>query len=365
MLKTIKISLIIITSLILIFVSIVIRLTLVRTFDIKSQIKHMKSLNTYYESVTYEKIDENRFVNFDLNDQNIRLNDIQMIASHNSYKKKGPAIGRFFVGLGDSFEEAKALKYGYKDITQQLEAGVRSFEFDIRYRRNQFELIHVPLVDSASQAINFELLLEEIYLFSSNQDNHVPIIILLEFKSDWMILDPFLDEINDQALVDFDKLVKAKIGDNLFGPSHMLVDNKTLNQVITQDGWPSVENLLNKVMFVMHPGKYTKNYYELDMGLKTQSMFIGSYNTDNVEDYASFFIQNDVDINKIKNLVDQNYMVRTRMDTNLVKDLDRYQKAIASGAHILSTDFSVGRSDLDDLDHIYFEQNKMIIVKED
>ncbi len=59
-------------------------------------------------------------MNFDINDPSIKLDDIQMLASHNSYKKVGPAIGRFFVGLGDSFAEAKALNYGYQSITANL-----------------------------------------------------------------------------------------------------------------------------------------------------------------------------------------------------------------------------------------------------
>lgn len=362
--KIIRISLITILSIVSIFGLIVLRLFLVRSFDLNAQQKRLDDLRLYYESSDYQKTDENQFVNFDLSDTNIHLNDIQMIASHNSYKKNGPAIGRFFVGLGDSFEEARALKYGYKNITEQLELGIRSFEIDIRYRNQKFELTHVPLVDPSSQAINFEMLLEEVYLFSSHQDNHVPIIFLLEIKNDWMILDPLLKDMDQEAFIAFDELIKNQIKDHLFTPSNMILDDQPLKDVIANEGWPSISELLNKVIFVMHPGSYNQIYYEIDQTLQRQSMFIGSYHSDNLEDYASFFVQNDVDQTIIKSLVDQNYIVRTRVDEQLIFNESRYQDALESGAQILTTDFSVGRSDLSPVDYIYLDENKMIIKKE-
>ena len=47
-------------------------------------------------------------MNFELT-EDIKLNEIQMLASHNSYKKRGVPLGKLFIGLGDSFEEADAL----------------------------------------------------------------------------------------------------------------------------------------------------------------------------------------------------------------------------------------------------------------
>jgi calcium-dependent phosphoinositide phospholipase C len=344
--KIIKISLFTILSLVLIFGFVVLRLFLVRSFDLNAQEKHLDELKIYYDSSDYQKIDENQFVNFDLDDTSIHLNDIQMIASHNSYKKKGPAIGRFFVGLGDSFEEAKALKYGYKNITEQLELGIRSFELDIRYRNEKFELTHVPLVDPSSQAIDFEMLLEEIYLFSSHQDKHMPIIFLIEIKNDWMVLDPMLEDMDQDVFLAFDDLIKDQVKDHLFTPSDMLLEGKSLKEVITDHGWPNITDLFNKVMFVLHPDSYNQIYYDNDQTLRTQSMFIGSYYSENPEDYASFFVQNNVDQTIIKSLVDQNYIVRTRIDEQLIFNASRYLDAIESGAQILTSDFSVGRSDL-------------------
>lgn len=363
--KTICITLIVVLSIVLLFGAIVLRLFLVRIFDLNSQEKSLKDLRTYYMSSEYQKIDENQFVNFDLNDDMIHLNDIQMIASHNSYKKRGPALGRFFVGLGDSFEEARAMKYEYKNLTEQLENGIRSFELDVRYRNKNFELTHVPLVDSSSQAVSFEMLLEEVYLFSSNQDQHMPIIILLEIKNDWMVLDPRLEEMDEEAFIAFDNLIKEQMKDHLFRPSDMLTGDDILKDIIVNQGWPSIPELLNKVMFVMHPGSYDQLYYDIDQSLASQSMFIGSYYSEDIQNYASFFVQNEVDKDIIGALVDQNYMVRTRMDTHLVFEESRYLDAIDSGAQILTTDLSIGRADLDHADFIYLNLGLMIVKKED
>jgi hypothetical protein len=361
--KLIKISLKTVFVLLILFMGIVLRLSLVRTVDINKQEKHLEALKEAYESNQYEVIDESDFTNFDLNDSSLKLDDIQILASHNSYKKVGPAIGRFFVGLGDSFSEAKALNYGYQTITDQLNLGIRSFEFDLRYRNGSFELTHVPLVDNSSQAVKFDLLLEEIKWFSDYQ-THLPIIILVEVKDDWTMLDPALDPFDQDVFMLLDDLIKDKLSSSLFKPSDMVGSQQNLKDVIINDGWPSLQSLLNQVIFVLHPGSYTSSYYDIDQTLQSQSMFIGSNYQEALPSYASFFVQNDVDLEIISSLVDQHFMVRTRIDANLEFIQSRFDDAVSSGAQILTTDFSVGRYDLDSEDVIYLENDKMIIKKE-
>lgn len=35
--------------------------------------------------------------------------------------------------------------YGYRTLTEQLESGIRTMEWDVRLRRGRFELTHVPI----------------------------------------------------------------------------------------------------------------------------------------------------------------------------------------------------------------------------
>ena len=363
MIKIIKILLITVLSAVLLFVFIVIRLFAIKIVDSQLQIKHMKELNGYYDSTDFVPLDESQFIDFDPNDSSIKLNDIQILASHNSYKKKGSALGKFFIGLGDSFEEANALKYGYRNLTDQFDSGIRSMEIDLRLRKTSFVLTHVPLVDNSSVAPDFSMALEEIKLFSDNNPNHIPIIMLMEIKDDWMILDHALQQIGPEQLETLDQLLMDKLGDTLFKPSEMLETGKSIMETITTTGWPSVQSLLGKVIFVLHPGSFTTPYYELDQTLSTQAMFPGVYKDDVNQEYATFVVHNDIDIPSISALVDQGFIVRTRIDDYLIFEHDNYDNAILSGAQILSSDFTIGRSDLNSLDVIYLPDEKMIIYR--
>lgn len=363
MIKILKIILISILSVIVLFGLIVLRLFTVKIYDSQVQIRHMKNLIADYND-DYEPIDESLFYDFDINDESIKLNDIQMLASHNSYKGMSTALGRFFVGLGDSFDEARALRYAYKNITDQLNLGVRSMEFDVRKRKSSFVLTHVPLVDNSSVAPDFAMALEEIALYSEYNPNHLPIIILMEIKEDWMVLDHALQVIDSDVLIELNELIENKLGDYLFSPSDMIEEGLSLKETIQTTGWPSVKSLLGKVIFVLHPHNQNEAYEALDPTLKTQPMFIGSYADDLDHDYASFVIHNDVDVSSIQDLVNQNFIVRTRIDESLIFDQDRLMDAISSGAQILSSDFLAARKDLKRDDAITLS-GYMIIKKED
>jgi hypothetical protein len=350
--KIAKITLIAVLSLVALVVIIISRLFSVKIFDSIVQTQHMKRLDEMYSDSLYVEINDEQFVDFDLYDPNIKLNDIQILASHNSYKGMSTSLGRLFVGLGDSFDEARALKYSYQSITDQLKLGIRSMEFDLRKRKDSFMLTHVPLVDNSSVAPNFALALEEIRLYSEHNPVHIPIIILMEVKTDWMILDHALQNIETEELLQLDALIKEKLGDHLFQPADLMVDDLTVQETITTLGWPSIEEMLGKVIIVLHPNNYNDRYLALDPTMESQAMFIGSYADDLNHDYTSFIVHNNVDVESIASLIEQGYIVRTRIDDSLAFDQNRYMAALASGAQILTSDFTSGRKDLNEADMI-------------
>ncbi len=363
MLKAIKILLIVILSVVILFVALVVRLYAVKVLDIRAQTNHVNQLEAYYQSSEFDEMSDADFTDFDINDSEIKLNEIKILASHNSYKKYGTAIGKFFIGLGSTKEEADALKYGYKNFTDQFEAGIRSMEIDLRMRKTEFMLTHVPLVDNGSVAPVFSLALDEIALFSENNPNHVPIIILMEIKDDWMILDHALQVIGTDQLKQLNILLEDKLGDLLFSPNDMLENGKTLNETVQTTGWPSVSSLLGKVIFVLHPGNFTQIYNEIDPSLVSLPMFLGIYPDQISESYASFIVHNDPDVTAISQLVSQGYIVRTRIDADLVYEQGNYDAALASGAQILSSDYTTGRSDLGIDEYIYLPNDKMMILR--
>lgn len=350
--KVAKISLIAILSLVALVVIIISRLFSVKIFDSIVQTQHMKRIDEMYSDSEYVEINDEQFVDFDLYDPTIKLNDIQILASHNSYKGMSTSLGRLFVGLGDSFDEARALKYSYQSITDQLQLGIRSMEFDVRKRKDSFMLTHVPLVDNSSVAPNFALALEEIKLYSDNNPIHIPIILLIEVKTDWMILDHALQQIETEELLQLDQLIKDKLGDRLYQPKDFMVNDLTVKETVTTMGWPSIQEMLGKVIIVLHPSEFNDRYEAIDPSMQSQAMFIGSNAHDLDHDYTSFIVHNDVDVESIQALVEQGYIVRTRIDESLVFDQNRYMAALSSGAQILTSDFTSGRKDLDDDDMI-------------
>lgn len=351
--KAIKITML---SLILLCIGIVVYLWMIRVVDLAKQKGHMKDLEEMY-SENYEAVDEQFFADFLVTDPSIRLNEVQFLASHNSYKKLGSGIGKFFVGLGDSFQEARALQYSYHPLTYQLEQGVRSFELDVRLRQNKFELTHVPLVDNSSTAVDFRLALEEIKLYSQHNPNHLPLLILLEFKTDWMMLDPFLQTITQEHLEIFDSMLEEIFAETLFTPRDMFEEDTTLRETITTTGWPAIQSLLGKVVFIMHPSDtFVPLYYSMDESLSTQNMFLGTSIDTYQEDYASFIVHNDPNFYDIRPLVAENFIVRTRLDASLELYEHQWENGIASGAQILSSDFTIARSDLKHAEVRYLEE---------
>jgi hypothetical protein len=345
------------------FFLIVIRLQVVLTYDINQQKKHMTSLIESYESDSFNPVSESQFYDFELT-PDLKMNDIQYLASHNSYKKKGLSLGHFFVGLGSSQEEAKAMNYDNKDLTTQLNEGIRSFEFDVRKRNGTFMLTHVPLVDNSSVAPNFKLALEEIKLFSDYHPNHLPMIILLEIKDDWMMLDPSLDDIKSSDLRELDDLISDTFGDDVITPSSVISNDLSLQASIQIHGWPRLVDTLGKVMVVLHAGSFVDQYILLDPSFETLHLFPSVY-SDQIElPYAVFVIENNPLSEMIPNLVQDNFMVRTRIDTELSYDDTIRLSGIQSGAHILTSDFSIARKDIA-FNQIFYLDSSYTVRKRD
>lgn len=325
-----------------------------RVNDLRQQREHLDRLQARYESGSRAP-DERTLVDFDPEDESIKLNTLRFLATHNSYKKTGPALGRIWVGLVAGWDEARALAYGYRRLGEQLEAGIRSLELDVRLRRGRFELSHVPMVDHASVAPDLELALEELRLFSVHHPDHLPILILMEIKSDWMRLDLALQPIGTAELRALDQLIERKLSDRLHRPRDLMAhfqaaetstEDGNLRAMIQSRGWPTLASLRGKFIFVLHAGESTAPYAALDPTLQTQAMFPSVTAAGTDRDYAAFVIHNSPDPVVIRDLVEAGFMVRTRIDARLVFDDARLEAAWHSGAQILSSDFTVGRSDL-------------------
>jgi hypothetical protein len=111
----------------------------------------------------------------------VKYNDVQFLATHNSYKgKPGP--------LMYASELLNYTKYGYyfDPLYEQLEKGIFSLELDIYPTETGFLCMHKTYGDIATTGYNMALALEEIAIWSSCNVGHLPITIMIEPKG-WVL----------------------------------------------------------------------------------------------------------------------------------------------------------------------------------
>src|SRR5690606_40452893 len=77
--------------------------------------------------------------------------ELQVIATHNSYNLAPTWLQTEVIRLVEP-GEADALQYGHATLTEQLDAGIRSFELDARWDGERFWSVHVPLVGNRATA---------------------------------------------------------------------------------------------------------------------------------------------------------------------------------------------------------------------
>ena len=80
--------------------------------------------------------------------ENLRLNEVQFVGSHNSYKQKMPFYYFWTLRLLDS-DAAKALEYWHPPLSKQLELGLRKLELDLFYDSSsgEFPVGHIQVID--------------------------------------------------------------------------------------------------------------------------------------------------------------------------------------------------------------------------
>ncbi|RYD25921.1 MAG: hypothetical protein EOP89_08140, partial [Lysobacteraceae bacterium] len=62
----------------------------------------------------------------------LRINDVAVIGTHNSYKQRMPAATMAKVRAANP-AMADALDYSHRSLTEQLDAGARQLEIDVNY----------------------------------------------------------------------------------------------------------------------------------------------------------------------------------------------------------------------------------------
>jgi len=310
-------------------------------------------------------------------DGELLMTDMRVLGTHNSYKKPIDDV------LKKIMEErapgsVKGLEYGFPSLTEQLDAGIRKLELDVVYdpeggmysqpygygeltnmgvdiedfdpenlmNAPGFKVLHIPDVDYRTQCYTFIFCLEEVQQWSQQHPNHLPITIMMNAKDGGAGPEPFVQplEFDTQAFQDWDNEIRATIPESqLLTPDDVRGNFETLEQAILERGWPLLEKVKGKILFLLdHSDKKMRTYIEGHPSLEGRAMFV---NAPQGTPEAAFMVINDPirDLERIKEMVGLGYLVRTRSDANTTEarenDYSRFEAAIESGAQIISTDY--------------------------
>ena len=317
----------------------------------------------------------------------LKLNQIQVIASHNSYHMRTDrAVLRFLTNLYKMHLmpkdlDPRGIDYTNVPLSEQLEKyGVRGLELDVNndptggrfvdrrglawvwkpskskdpeMKQPGFKLIHITDFDFNSTNATFKGAIREIKKWSDAHPDHLPVFINVETKTDATgDIIPQLHKLAKSAPFDsaaadaLDREVRDIFGSDLNGvitPDQVRGTYPTLEQAVLAGHWPTLREARGRVVFIIDAGGDVRNIYKKGHpSYSGRAMFVYS---DPGTPEAAFVILNDPpsDYARIQQCVKQGYIVRTRCDGETTQartgDYSQMYRAMASWAQIISTDY--------------------------
>ena len=316
--------------------------------------------------------------------QDLRINQIQSIGTHNSYHiRPAPNLSKVLLdgnflakGLLGSFE------YTHDPLPEQFDMGVRQIELDMlldpegglyaepfgdsvvaksglppdpdfdpndEMLKPGLKIIHMQDLDYRSVCLTFIKCLQEMKAWSDNHPQHFPIMVLVEAKDKAYprIVAPGkqpLDfttpiKFNAENISEIDKEINSVFPrEQLITPDDIRGNYATLKEAVMTDGWPTIAESQGKIIFVMD--NRNDLYLERYPGLKGATLFTTAQEPGTDE---GIFINTQEATREIADLVKQGYIVRTRADGDTIDarvgSTERRDKAIKSGAQYISTDY--------------------------
>jgi hypothetical protein len=315
-----------------------------------------------------------------LSADDLRLNQIQVVGTHNSYHiAPAPAVKTLIRSFRNAWVDQ--IEYTHRPLAEQFETlGIRQIELDVfadpkgglfakpsgremakgevgpaldpALAKPGFKVLHVQDLDYRSTVPTFAAGLAEVRAWSKAHPRHVPIMVLVELK-DMAIPGLSTKPVPfDAALLDaIDAEIRTAFpAESMITPDSVRGTHRTLRHAVTTAGWPTLDAARGKVMFLLdNEGRIGELYRKGRPSLKGRAMFALCPESDGG---AAIFKLNDplVEFDSIQKLVKAGYLVRTRADADMLEarknDGTRRDKAFASGAQFVSTDFPEARPDL-------------------
>lgn len=316
-----------------------------------------------------------------------RLNDIQVLGTHNSFKQ---ALHPFLASIINSFCESsiiQQLDYQHLPLEEQLQNyGVRQIELDVfadpdggrfnEYRvlgalgedsrpniaelaHSGFKVLHDPNLDFLSSCYLLRDCLRTLSSWSNRHPRHIPIFIHLEVSDSYPTL-PGGFRIEDFSMLKLQtpllmtqelfsalerEVLEILPQNKIISPDSVRANYPTLREGALANNWPLLEDARGKFIFVLDGKSHIRDIYRAGYpSLNGRLFFV--YAPPQADD-AAFVIRNtptaDGGVQATAELVRQGFMIRSRADAETVEafagNMERQAQAFASGAHMVSTDY--------------------------
>ena len=305
-------------------------------------------------------------------DDCVRLNEIQMLGTHNSYHIAPAAPMLAALGV-----RGRDLEYTHRPLPDQLSRlGIRQIELDVfadpeggHYARPAtlarikgleppgagllkpgFKVLHVQDIDFHSTCPTLVACLTEIRDWSRSNPWHVPILILIEAK-DSPIDDPdnvgYVKPlpIDGAALRALEREIRDVFHDgDILKPDDVRAGHPTLAAAVAANGWPVLRAVRGKVLFALdNTDHHRTEYLRGNPSLEGRLLFVSSPPG---EPSAAFVKMNEAigeGERRILETVKGHFLVRTRADVPTEEarsgSTTRRDAAFRSGAQYVSTDY--------------------------
>ncbi|MFS2109938.1 phosphatidylinositol-specific phospholipase C1-like protein [Sphingomonas sp. Sphisp140] len=290
-------------------------------------------------------------------DTPVRINDLVMLGTHNSYKLAMPAERMKQLRAFDA-NSADALDYSHRPLVEQLDAGARQLELDIWYdpkggiyadgsadptmQRPGFKVQHMAGFDNRSNCLTLVQCLTIIRSWSDAHPGHVPILLMFNTNDNGRFIK---GEAYSEAAYDaLDAEVRSVLSPKkLIVPDDVQGKYPTLRDAVLANNWPTLKASRGKFLFALDetPAKVAL-YRGARKSLEGRVFFV---NTDEASPAAAYMTINEPvrDAGRIASAVKANFLVRTRADANTrearANDTGPRDAAFRSGAQYISTDY--------------------------
>lgn len=322
-------------------------------------------------------------------DERIKINELQFLGSHNSYKRRITAKEEALYQKWRP-QSYKKVTYDHQPLHKQLNAGVRYLEFDV-YRdpdgtrfispiiasitdtplpedyKNKMgqpglKVMHVKDRDYLSHCLTFQECLSQLKDWSDSSPGHFPLFVVVEVK-EWLSQPNEIPSHPDHiAELNFDShaiqaidqdILKVFPREQIIAPGDLVDGYKNLRAMARAEAWPTISEAWGKIFFlvlestsaVKHGEQSVVDRYVDNYGYDKMLMF--PLFRDDRSPHAAFVNLHKKKLSdlrkKIRKFSKRGYMVRARADVDTVEarqgDRGRWATVMKEGANIVVTDF--------------------------